>query len=149
MQRIHSTVNVATLEADIGLHETGTIRALHMLWDPFSSKWDINTATGAIPFNKLMVLVETSFKAICMHIALPFFKLIQDLKNYRSITDHHSRPFAQYSPSTLILEGKQPLNLLHHSILFGLFVCLSGEEKAFYFVPETSLDLKVIDVVFL
>jgi hypothetical protein len=35
MQRIHSTVNVATLEADIGLHETGTIRALHKTLEIF------------------------------------------------------------------------------------------------------------------
>ena len=138
MQPFHSTINMATLEADIGLHDTGTMMAFHRLYDHSSSEWDVDTATWAIPFKKLvMVFLETSFKANLRHGHLPFVKIIQDLLNYRSMTtNHHFRPFDQNSPSIFILEGKQLLDFLHHSVLYCLFVCLGTQEKAFYFVPE-------------
>ena len=41
MQSIHSTVNVATLETNIGLHDSWILGTFHMLWDLSSSNADI------------------------------------------------------------------------------------------------------------
>ena len=42
MQSIHNTVNVATLETNIGLHDLWTLETFHMLWDLSSSNGDIH-----------------------------------------------------------------------------------------------------------
>ena len=45
MQSIHSTVNVATLETNIGLHDSWTLGTFHMLWD-------LSSSNGGIPYHE-------------------------------------------------------------------------------------------------
>ena len=140
MLSIHRTVNVATLVTDIRLHDTGTpgLGTCHLLWVLFRSERDIHTATAASSVNNklFMVLLEANFEPHLAHRLFPFVKLFQHFQKRGPMSTHHySRPFTQYSPSTLILVGKQLLDFLCHGVGFIFLLCF-GKEKAIYTVPE-------------
>ena len=60
MQSIHSTVNVATLETNIGLHDSWTLGTFHMLWDLSSSNGDIWQPKKM----KFEIIIQGNFKGL-------------------------------------------------------------------------------------
>ena len=82
MKTIGGTINVATLEADISLHDSGTVGAFHVLWYFTTGLWNVNAATNVSSVkNLVMVLSESEFEALLAHKLLPFVKVLQDLQN--------------------------------------------------------------------
>lgn len=139
MQSVCGTINVAALEADKCLHDAGTLWALHILRDLPGNERNIYPAALAFSVKKLvMVVFERNFEALHSHVLLPFVKLLQHLQNRGPMaTGHHTRPFTEHNPSTLVLVGKQLVDFVRHRVRFGLPVGL-GKEKAVYAVPEMA-----------
>ena len=90
MQPIGSTINVATLEADICLHYAWAVRAFHVLWYFSTGLRNVNAATNVSSVkNLVMVLSESEFEALLAHKLLPLVKVLQDLQNSCSMTTEH------------------------------------------------------------
>lgn len=122
---VKELIVVTTSEANVLLHRTLTLEAIHLVRNPTAPSSDVEIKVAAwfsgVPENLIVVMVVHCFGvAFGRNVGFPGSVVNAHSPLNGTVSDHHYlRSFAQQCPSSKLVVAQYLLDSLHHLINFS------------------------------